>query len=92
MKCVLGIIALALDKGYDISIILTKGTKVLTKQTYQRLDKVFEKFIENDHVGLYDIMNTPEELTPYISIPFFSFSKLISLTMYSLSIILSIIG
>jgi hypothetical protein len=61
----IGIIALAFDKGYDISIILTKGTKVLTKQTYQRLDKVFEKFIENDHVGLYDIMNTPEELTPY---------------------------
>jgi len=61
----IGIIALAFDKGYDIAIILTKGTKVLTEQTYQRLDKVFEKFIEGDKIGLYNIMNTPEELTPY---------------------------
>ncbi len=63
----IGIIALAFDKGYDIAIILTKGTKVLTEQTYQRLDKVFEKFTEDDYVRLYDIIkNTPEELSPYI--------------------------
>jgi len=63
----IGIIALAFDKGYDMAIILTKGTKVLTEQTYQRLDKVFEKFIDDDYVRLYDIIkNTPEELSPYI--------------------------
>jgi RecG-like helicase len=62
----IGIMALAFDRGYDMVIILTKGTKVLTEQTYQRLDKVFEKFIESDSLRLYNIMATPEELTTYI--------------------------
>lgn len=62
----IGIIGLGFDKEYDLTLVLTKGTKALTKQTYERLDKEFEDFIEDDVVKLYDIMNIPEELTPYI--------------------------
>lgn len=62
----IGIIALAFDKGYDIAVILTKGTKALAAQTFQRLDREFESFIDDDVVRVYDIMNVPGELTPYI--------------------------
>ena len=62
----IGILGLAFDKGFDLAIVLTKGTKALTQQTYQRLDKEFEDFIEEDEVKLFDIMNIPEELTSYI--------------------------
>lgn len=62
----IGITALAFDEGYDIAVILTKGTKALAAQTFQRLDAEFEEFIERDVMRVYDIMNTPGELTPYI--------------------------
>jgi Z1 domain-containing protein len=62
----IGVMGLAFDQGYELIIVLTKGTQALAQQTYQRLDKVFETFIEDDVVKLYDIMNIPEELTPYI--------------------------
>ncbi len=62
----IGIIALSFDKGYDMAIILTKGTKALAEQTYKRLDMDFETLIEEDYVKLYDIMYLPEELTAYV--------------------------
>lgn len=65
-KTYIGVMGLAFDQGYDLIIVLTKGAKALTQQTYQRLDKVFETFIEDDVMKLYDIMNIPEELTPYL--------------------------
>ena len=51
----LGIIALSFDKGYDIAIILQKGTKALSEQTIQRIKKDYEKFIENDEMKVFDI-------------------------------------
>ena len=33
----LGVMALAFDNGYDIAIILTKGTKPLTEQTLKEI-------------------------------------------------------
>lgn len=64
-RAFIGIIALAFDRGYDITIVLTKGTRALAEQTYQRLDDEFQDFIETDDVKVYDIMNLPN-LTPYI--------------------------
>ncbi len=62
----IGIAALAFDKGYNFIVVLTKGTKALAKQTYERLYIEFEEFIEDDLVKIYDVMNIPGELTPYI--------------------------
>ena len=62
----MGIIALGFDRGYDICVILTKGTKALTKQTYQRLDTEFKLFIDKDYMRVYDIMSMPQQLTPFI--------------------------
>ncbi len=63
----IGVIALAFDRDYDISIVLTKGTRVLAEQTLKRLESEFEYFIadERDEVRVYDIMNIPR-LTPYL--------------------------
>jgi len=61
----IGIIALSFDRGYDICVIFTKGTKALAEQTRNRLESEFLQFIENDEVKVYDIMNLPP-LTPYI--------------------------
>jgi len=62
----IGIIALAFDNGYDMAIVLTKGTKALAKQTYQRLKDDFGRFIETDDIQLFDVMHVPENLPKYI--------------------------
>lgn len=62
----IGVIALAFDRGYDICVVFTKGTKALAVQTYQRLEFEFREFVNNDNVKVYDIMNIPAQLTPYI--------------------------
>lgn len=55
----IGIIALAFDRGYDICVIFTKGTKALAEQTLKRLDSEFSQFIKADEVKVYDIMSLP---------------------------------
>lgn len=62
----IGIIALSFDRGYDICVIFTKGTKALAEQTRNRLDSEFRQFIDNDEVQVYDIMSLPPSLTSYI--------------------------
>ncbi|MCZ7380457.1 MAG: hypothetical protein O8C64_02605 [Candidatus Methanoperedens sp.] len=64
-KTFLGAIGLAFDNGYDITIILTKGTNALAKQTYQRLEQEFGVFREEDRIQIFDIMNLPDNLTLY---------------------------
>ena len=67
-RAFIGVIGLAFDKGCDVVVVLTKGTKALAKQTYERLYQEFDehgKFIENDVVRIYDIMNMSEDLTQY---------------------------
>ena len=59
------VIALAFDNQYDIAIVLTKGTKALAKQTYERLKHDFWEFIRNDDVQTCDIMHLPDNLTRY---------------------------
>src|SRR6266851_3665699 len=47
-RAFIGIIALAFDEGYDMAIVLTKGTKALTQQTYERLRRDFRAFLDAD--------------------------------------------
>lgn len=64
-KTFLGAIALAFDNDFDISIVLTKGTKALTKQTLQRIRKEFATFEKRDQLQIFDIMTMPDTLTGY---------------------------
>ena len=63
-RAFLGIIARAFDRGYDVAIILTKGTKSLARQTLSRVRQDFSEFIAADQMQVYDIMSLPN-LTPY---------------------------
>ena len=63
-RAYLGIIARAFDRGYDVAVILTKGTKSLARQTLSRVKNDFSEFIESDLIQVYDIMSVPD-LTPY---------------------------
>ena len=59
----LGIIANGFDRGFDIAIVLTKGTKALSGQTVARFRNDFAEFIDEDSVALFDVMQMPEKLT-----------------------------
>jgi Z1 domain len=64
-KTFLGAIALGFDNGFDVAIILTKGTKALAKQTLARVRKEFSAFQNADQLQVFDIMTVPEGLTGY---------------------------
>ena len=64
-KTFMAIIGLAFDNGYDVSVILTKGTKALSKQTQQRVQREFKPFCERDDVLVFDIMHMPSALVGY---------------------------
>jgi len=64
-KTFLAIIALAFDNGFDVAIVLTKGTKALTRQTLQRVRREFAAFHRQDALQIYDIMTVPGGLTGY---------------------------
>jgi len=64
-KTFLAIIALAFDNGFDIAVILTKGTKALTRQTVERVRREFAPFYEQDQLQIFDIMTVPTGLTGY---------------------------
>jgi hypothetical protein len=63
-RAFLGVIARAFDKGYDVAVILTKGTKSLAEQTISRVKEDFRDFIAADQIEVFDILSVPE-LTPY---------------------------
>ena len=56
------IIGLSFDKGVDIAIVLTKGTKALVNQTIKRMKKDYHYFKKTDlisekpTINIYDIM------------------------------------
>lgn len=56
----LGVIALAVDNGFNLFIVLSKGTKALTTQTYERLKKAYEAVIDLDDLRVFDIMTFPK--------------------------------
>src|SRR5690606_27599879 len=61
----LGIMGLSYDNGYDVVIILTKGTKALVKQTIARLNQEFDGMIARDKMRVYDIMTLPSNLSKW---------------------------
>lgn len=63
-KTFLGIISYCFDNGFDIAVILTKGTRALAQQTLRRLQKTFNELWEEDEIRIYDIMHVPANLPP----------------------------
>lgn len=63
-RAFLGVIARAFDRGYDVAVILTKGTKSLAEQTLSRVKEDFREFILADQIDVFDILAVPD-LTPY---------------------------
>jgi hypothetical protein len=64
-RCFLAVMALAFDQGYDITIVLTKGTVALARQTLLRIEQDFHEFVENDEVRVLDVMSTPDNLSGF---------------------------
>ena len=65
-RAYIGIVALAFDNGYDMVIVLTKGTIALAQQTYARMKKDFSQFIDVDELQIYDILSIPTNLPKYV--------------------------
>ena len=61
----IGVIAKALDEGFDYIVILTKGTKMLEKQTAKRVNKAFEVFDDIDDVAVYNLAEAERNFTKY---------------------------
>ena len=63
-KTFLGGIALAFDNGIQVAVILTKGTRALSRQTVSRVREEFAPFVKEDLLQVFDIMEVPD-LTGY---------------------------
>lgn len=63
-RAFLGIIALAFDKGFDVAVVLTKGTKTLGNQTVRRISTDFKAFRDDNALQVFDILRIPT-LTPW---------------------------
>jgi len=63
-KTFLGVIALGLDNGFNLFIVLTTDTKALATQTTKRLRQAFFTIIEDDELRVFDVMALPK-LTRY---------------------------
>ncbi|XEC95686.1 Z1 domain-containing protein [Paenibacillus tarimensis] len=61
----LGVMGLACDNGYDVIIVLTKGTKALAQQTIERLKNEYRELVEADKMQIFDIMHFPKNLTGF---------------------------
>lgn len=64
-KTFIGIMSYLFDKGFDVGIVLTKGTTALATQTFERMKNEFKEFIEDDLLQVYDIINMPQGLVDY---------------------------
>ncbi len=64
-KTFMAIIGLCFDNNYQVSIVLTKGTRALATQTQLRIKSDFKPFLDDDSLEIYDIMNMPEKLTKW---------------------------
>jgi len=62
-RAFVGVIARSFDRGFDIAVVFTKGTKTLSAQTVSRLANDLRVFIDEDEVLVFDIMQQPGKLT-----------------------------
>lgn len=60
-KTFIGTIALGFDNGYDLAVVLTKGTNALSQQTLSRMKYEFK----GENVRIFDIMSMPSNLSPF---------------------------
>jgi hypothetical protein len=58
-RAFLSVIAAAFDDGFDVAVVLTKGTKTLARQTVRRIGSEFQSFREAGELEVYDIMQIP---------------------------------
>lgn len=58
-------LVLGFDNGYDIAIVLSKNSKALIQQTYKRLSKDFEVFIDEKEIEIHDIMQAPTRFSRF---------------------------
>lgn len=58
-RAFIGIIGRAFDTGFDVSVVLTKGTKPLAQQTVSRLRREFHDAREAERLEIYDVMPMP---------------------------------
>jgi hypothetical protein len=63
-RAFLGIMALAFDRGFDVAVVLTKGTKTLGNQTVRRISTEFKSFRDDNALQVFDILKIPN-LTPW---------------------------
>jgi hypothetical protein len=63
-RAFLGIMALGFDRGYDVAVVLTKGTKTLGNQTVRRISTEFKSFRDDNALQVFDILKIPN-LTPW---------------------------
>lgn len=64
-KSFIGVISLAFDNGYDLSVVLTKNSNALAKQTVARMKQEFEAFRDDDIVDIFDIMCIPPNMSKF---------------------------
>jgi hypothetical protein len=62
-RAFIGVIARAFDRGFDLSVVFTKGTKTLSAQTVARIASDLREFIDDDEILVFDIMQQPGKLT-----------------------------
>lgn len=58
----LSIMGLCFDRGIDIAVVMTKGTRTLTNQTIKRLEKDFRFFADDDTYGQKAIVSVHDIL------------------------------
>lgn len=61
----ISVLSLAFDNGFDIAIVLSKNSKALIQQTYKRLRKDFEMFVDEKELEVYDIMSAPKSFSKF---------------------------
>jgi hypothetical protein len=64
-RAFVGAIAIAFDSGFDIAIVLTKGTVALTKQTVVRLRSDLCDSVTSHRVLVEDVHHLPDPLEPW---------------------------
>jgi len=62
-RAFVGVIARSFDRGFDVAVVFTKGTKTLSAQTVARLRHDLGEFIDEDEILVLDIMAPPGKLT-----------------------------
>jgi hypothetical protein len=62
-RAFVGVIARSFDRGFDMAVVFTKGTKTLSAQTVARLRYDLREFIDEDEILVFDIMQQPGTLT-----------------------------